>query len=366
MTLHPIQAAKSVLQQPLLIGFLTLCLLLAVALSIEKPVREVPSPVRQLEAPAEPAHVARREHLSAVDPYAGDSVLAQIYRDPHDRGVPLIMIEGLETERLSAHFQIKDFITRDDAPFARISLRLVRTLERIRWLADSPIYITSAYRHPAYNARRSVGGSSYSYHMAGLAVDIWSEAQTPGELAGLALDVTECAIGIGLGVDFVHIDLRGYLASWAQEDAALSEDAFDAWVEAHCGALRTTRAVARPSFAEAVEVSERQRIAEKKASDDSLLATYHPILAAYAAMQPQTAKGAVLLNFQQTPAMEAAHIPYKLSFVEIDTPEADELNLDTLLITVARAETFVYVIILPDGRQLMGAMGQRTPPHVSR
>lgn len=156
------------------------------------------------------------------------------YSDPVARGaVPLVKVAGRWNDRLSRGFRVRDFASRDGASYARISDRLVDSMEKLRTLTGS-LGILSGYRHQAYNERIE-GSAAGSQHIAGLAADVWSAAKTPLELADLALETLGCGIGLGLGANSLHIDLRGYLASWTYPGAALSEQAFDARVRSRCG-----------------------------------------------------------------------------------------------------------------------------------
>src|SRR6185503_20795532 len=53
----------------------------------------------------------------------------------------------------------------------------------------------------------------------------------------MALEVFGCNIGIGLGRNSVHVDLRGTRASWVYEGAAMNESGFDTWVQETCADL---------------------------------------------------------------------------------------------------------------------------------
>ena len=73
--------------------------------------------------------------------------------------------------------------------------------------------------------------------MAGRAADIRSSAATPLEMARLALSVLGRDIGLGLGANIIHIDVRGEAANWVYAGAALSEAEFDAWVRSTAAEL---------------------------------------------------------------------------------------------------------------------------------
>lgn len=73
--------------------------------------------------------------------------------------------------------------------------------------------ITSAYRSPEYNA--SVGGARNSQHVQGRAVDIiWPTSSTEGRQRFLQLAIDVGFNGIGTYNSFIHVDTRGYKATW--------------------------------------------------------------------------------------------------------------------------------------------------------
>src|SRR5690606_35696927 len=144
------------------------------------------------------------------------------YSDPVGQGaVPLVEVAGRWDEPLGHGFRVRDFASRDGAPYARIAGELVAAMDLLRARAGSLVVI-SGYRHRAYNdlLERSAAGSQ---HIAGRAADVWSGTKTPLQLAGLALETLGCGVGLGLGANTLHVDLRGYLASWAYPGAALDE-----------------------------------------------------------------------------------------------------------------------------------------------
>ena len=157
------------------------------------------------------------------------------YSDPVGMGqAPLIPIRGLSDYYLSPNFTIGDLAGSDSAGYARISFKLVDALEAIRAELGADIYVNSGYRHAALNGAEHVGGAEHSQHIAGRAADIASAYATPLELAVAALRVVGCGIGIGLGETYVHVDVRGTLATWTKDGAELSEEAFDAWAPRVC------------------------------------------------------------------------------------------------------------------------------------
>lgn len=108
---------------------------------------------------------------------------------------------------LSDHFDSVEFecpccginYTIDDLEY------IVSALEKMRKDIGFPIIITSGRRCPDHNY--SVGGVCNSQHLIGVAVDITSNV-TPSSLAILAYHYGFRYIGIGS--DFVHLDMRNF------------------------------------------------------------------------------------------------------------------------------------------------------------
>lgn len=286
-----------------------------------------------------------------------DAFSPSYYADPVTDGlVPLMMVRGLEDEFISRHFRISDLVTRDGAPYARISTELILMLENIRGLAQAPIHITSGYRHPAYNADFTVGGAPQSYHMAGLAADISSPDLTPGELAELALAITECHMGIGLGENFIHIDLRDDLTSWTRGETRMDEAAFDDWVQRYCEALKTGGDLI--GFEETLQaLSDIAHAPEESVPNAVQLQHYYTVMTAYAATQvPQHGAGAVLLDLRVDSMMQAAGLTYRLAYVGADSEEAHQWNVSDLIRSLRPEMYFAFAIIAPDGTASVGAM----------
>jgi uncharacterized protein YcbK (DUF882 family) len=88
---------------------------------------------------------------------------------------------------------------------------LVNALEELRELVGGPLFVTSGYRCPAHN--RAVGGAKNSYHMKGMAADVWSDVVSPKNMAYCATLVSAIK-GVGLYRNFVHVDVREKSAYW--------------------------------------------------------------------------------------------------------------------------------------------------------
>jgi metacaspase-1 len=186
------------------------------------------------ETPATPSAETLRypsdEEFEVVDPADVDDGVD--YSDPTASGVvPLIRIADQRESSLSRNFKVKEFVDDENSNYARISPELVEKLQDMRDQTGA-INIRSGYRHPALNA--DVGGASRSQHVAGRAVEIYSNTLTPLELAEIALDVIGCDIGIGLGPDYIGVDLRGTAATWVEPGADQTGSEFRAWVDQIC------------------------------------------------------------------------------------------------------------------------------------
>ncbi len=77
-------------------------------------------------------------------------------------------------------------------------------------LGDRPLHVNSWYR-PAHINKR-VGGSEWSRHQFGDAVDIRSDYFKPIQIYSKLRDIHQG--GLGKYWSFVHIDWRGELARW--------------------------------------------------------------------------------------------------------------------------------------------------------
>lgn len=83
--------------------------------------------------------------------------------------------------------------------------------DAIREEFGSALQVLSGYRSPAYNA--AIGGASQSYHMKGMALDL---KPMNGDVKGLLNAIKREGFigGVGTYPTFVHIDVRGYRATF--------------------------------------------------------------------------------------------------------------------------------------------------------
>lgn len=114
-------------------------------------------------------------------------------------------------KKLSEHFRVREFRSKDGADTILISDELVQVLEAIRSYFGKPITITSGYRTPAHN--REVGGAKGSQHVKGTAADIKVKGIPTWAVAGF-LEANYRNCGIGYYSTWVHVDTRGYRALW--------------------------------------------------------------------------------------------------------------------------------------------------------
>ncbi len=98
-----------------------------------------------------------------------------------------------------------------------IEQKIIATAEYMdkvrRVLGDRPLRINSWYRPPHIN--RQVGGSLYSRHQFGDAVDFVSDYFSPAKIYRLLDNWHGDLGGLGRYYSFSHLDLRGKGARWS-------------------------------------------------------------------------------------------------------------------------------------------------------
>lgn len=114
-------------------------------------------------------------------------------------------------EQLSKNFKAFEFQCPSGCSSFPVDEQLVVYLQTIRNHFGASVNITNSYRCPEYNAK--AGGSKNSYHMKGMAADIWVEGylKNPREVARYAESIGVPGIGLyegSKGMWFVHIDTR--------------------------------------------------------------------------------------------------------------------------------------------------------------
>jgi uncharacterized protein YcbK (DUF882 family) len=141
------------------------------------------------------------------------------FRKKMDNGNQNKSLDNLE-QNLSKDFKLKEFRSRDGAPFTNEVYQnlivLAKNLQILREYVKKPITINSGYRSPEYN--KKIGGASQSQHMKGRAGDIVIKGMTPAEVANTIEQLINAGKmqqgGLGRYPNFTHYDVRGTKARW--------------------------------------------------------------------------------------------------------------------------------------------------------
>ena len=115
-------------------------------------------------------------------------------------------------KQVSTNFKVREFACTDGSDPIFIDSELVVILQKVRNHFGKPVTITSAYRTPTLN--KSVGGTTYSQHLYGMAADIKISGVTPKKVADYAETLLPGKGGIGVYDTFTHIDVRATKARW--------------------------------------------------------------------------------------------------------------------------------------------------------
>ena len=125
---------------------------------------------------------------------------------------------------MTKNFNINEFKCKcgkcdvDELVYSNI-VKVANNLQILRDYLNTPIRINSAYRCVLHNRR--IGGSKYSQHILGKAVDITADGYTPDEVyeavQKLRRDPRLKPIrfqGIGRYNTFTHLDIRDNYTTW--------------------------------------------------------------------------------------------------------------------------------------------------------
>lgn len=107
---------------------------------------------------------------------------------------------------LAEDFKVKEFACNDGSDEILIDSDLVKTLQKVRDWAGTPVSITSGYRTKSYNAK--VGGASNSYHTKGQACDIVVSGKTSTQVAAFLETIGSKGIMDYQTQAFTHVDTR--------------------------------------------------------------------------------------------------------------------------------------------------------------
>ena len=117
--------------------------------------------------------------------------------------------------KVSKHFRVREFASKDGADKVLIDDDLVKLLENIREAAGGKaVTINSGYRSPEHN--KAVGGVSNSQHVKGTAADIVVAGTGPLTVGQIAEYYLNTKGGIGVYKSFTHVDTRATRSRWDQ------------------------------------------------------------------------------------------------------------------------------------------------------
>ena len=114
---------------------------------------------------------------------------------------------------LSPNFRAAEFLCNhcgQDGGYG-IPTELLDMLEDVRAKFGKPVNINSGYRCPTHN--KNVGGATSSYHMKGVAADLWIDGVSPNDVYKYLDEINQNG-GVGKYNTFTHTDVRGYKARW--------------------------------------------------------------------------------------------------------------------------------------------------------
>lgn len=112
--------------------------------------------------------------------------------------------------RLSPHFRLIEFASRDGADVVKVHPALVSGLEALRTAIDAPLTVNSGYRTTSHNA--NIGGVRNSRHCLGMAADIVGRGVSVRKVRKAAKRLGFG--GVGKYKTFTHVDVWGYDRRW--------------------------------------------------------------------------------------------------------------------------------------------------------
>lgn len=115
-------------------------------------------------------------------------------------------------KKLSTNFRVKEFACSDGSDPIFIASELVDLLQKIRTHFGKKVTITSAYRTPTRN--KTIGGTTYSQHLYGMAADIKVSGVSPKKVAAYVEKLMPKSGGIGIYGTFTHVDVRRTRSRW--------------------------------------------------------------------------------------------------------------------------------------------------------
>ena len=120
--------------------------------------------------------------------------------------------------QLTKNFKLSEFAnTKDGNEVIVGDMELFYNLQKLRDIVGE-ITVTSGYRTPGFNA--SIGGSSNSYHLKGLAADIkfdftpWTIEALKRVLSSIGFDNVGFYLNNGGRLQWIHVDVGTPWQSW--------------------------------------------------------------------------------------------------------------------------------------------------------
>lgn len=109
--------------------------------------------------------------------------------------------------RIAQNFWLYEFES-GDTQEVKISPRLVKLLQKLRDNIGRKVIVNSGYRTPEHNRDPEVGGRKHSYHLLGLAADIYSPGFSVIELGKIAYGIGFSTVIIYPHRGIIHCDIR--------------------------------------------------------------------------------------------------------------------------------------------------------------
>jgi len=109
--------------------------------------------------------------------------------------------------KLSKHFTVEELSCKCGCGYTIFNPYMIGLLEAIRVKIGKPVNVTSGARCKYRNAL--CGGVENSFHMYGLAADIWVQGVPLNDIADIAKKAGASGVGVYLKQGFVHVDVRG-------------------------------------------------------------------------------------------------------------------------------------------------------------
>lgn len=139
--------------------------------------------------------------------------------DPKSTGNPLLDAADIAT-RLSPSFTVGELTRSGGRRFqiARIDPEFVGCLQSLRDFVGKAVVVDSGYRSWGYNEaiyERRGKPPTLSRHCCGQAADVRVAGMDGMQIAKATIDAYGKNIGVGIGRNYAHIDVRGSWARWS-------------------------------------------------------------------------------------------------------------------------------------------------------